>query len=85
MMTLAWMDKRIILMLSTWHNNQKTIKRRWAKSQEQELEKPDVIIDYTENMGAVDRSDHYCASYFSQERPSDGGENCSSGYWKLVL
>ncbi|MGH0143713.1 UNVERIFIED_CONTAM: hypothetical protein FKN15_055272 [Acipenser sinensis] len=29
----------------------------------EELDKPSVICDYTSKMGAVDRADHYCASY----------------------
>ncbi|MGH0127338.1 UNVERIFIED_CONTAM: hypothetical protein FKN15_030675 [Acipenser sinensis] len=38
---------------------QRTIKRGAIE----ELDKPLVICDYTSKMGAVDRADHYCASY----------------------
>ncbi|MGH0129175.1 UNVERIFIED_CONTAM: hypothetical protein FKN15_037615 [Acipenser sinensis] len=61
---LGWKDKRLVLMLSTFHGSdcekvQRTIKR----GEIQELDKPSVICDYTSKMGAVDRADHYCASY----------------------
>ncbi|XP_058873937.1 piggyBac transposable element-derived protein 4-like isoform X2 [Acipenser ruthenus] len=63
-MVLGWKDKRLVLMLSTFHGSdcekvQRTIKRGAIE----ELEKPSVICDYTSKMGAVDRADHYCASY----------------------
>ncbi|MGH0121166.1 UNVERIFIED_CONTAM: hypothetical protein FKN15_071153 [Acipenser sinensis] len=63
-MLLGWKDKRLVLMLSTFHGSdcekvQHTIKRGAIE----ELDKPSVICDYTSKMGAVDRADHYCASY----------------------
>ena len=64
LMTLCWKNKRLIFMLSTWHNcESKTSVRRVRGGREEEVEKPIVISDYTEHMGAVDRADHYCASY----------------------
>ena len=62
-MTLAWQDKRLILMLSTWHNADTTIRKRWINGEEIEVIKPTVVCDYTSKMGGVDRADHYCASY----------------------
>ena len=62
-MTLAWLDKRLILMLSTWHNADTTILKRWINGEEIEVIKPTVVCDYTSKMGGVDRADHYCASY----------------------
>ena len=62
-MTLAWQDKRLILMLSTWHNVDTTIRKRWINGEEIEVIKPTVVCDYTSKMGGVDRADHYCASY----------------------
>ena len=51
-------------MLSSWHNcDSETCVRRVRGGREEEAEKPIVISDYTEHMGAVDRVDHYCASY----------------------
>ena len=64
LMTLAWQDKRTIVMLSTWHNaNTTTISRVRRGGRQEDIEKPAVVCDYTEHMGAVDRSDHYCTSY----------------------
>ncbi|MGH0118120.1 UNVERIFIED_CONTAM: hypothetical protein FKN15_044422 [Acipenser sinensis] len=63
-MVLGWKDKRLVLMLSTFHGSdcekvQRTIKR----GEIQELDKPSVMCDYTSKMGAVDRADHFCANY----------------------
>ena len=63
MMNLAWQDRRLILMLSIWHNADTTPLHRWVISREEDIQKPVVVSDYTSNMGAVDRSDRYCASY----------------------
>ena len=61
--TLAWQDKRLTLMLSTWHNADTAPHKRWVKGRQEEVEKPVVISDYTDYMGAVDRCDHCCSSY----------------------
>ena len=64
LMALGWHDKCTALMLSTWHNaDVKTISRVIRGGQQEDVEKPLVICDYTEHMGAVDHSDHYCISY----------------------
>ncbi|KAG0411154.1 hypothetical protein HPB47_011720 [Ixodes persulcatus] len=63
-MVLAWQDKRQVTMLSSHHNpSMKAVTRTQARGQTVTLQKPVVICDYTENMGAADRADHYCASY----------------------
>ena len=62
-MALGWQDRRLILMLSTWHNGDTAPHHRWRKGNQEDVEKPVVISDYTAHMGAVDRSDHYCSSY----------------------
>lgn len=63
-MALAWRDKRQVTMLSSAHNaSRKEVPRKIAGGKTLTLKKPVVICDYTENMGAVDRADHYCASY----------------------
>ena len=63
LMALGWKDKRLVLMLSSWHNADTTLHHRWVKGKGEEIEKLCVIIDYTSQMGGVDHSDHYCASY----------------------
>jgi len=69
-MVLCWQDKRPVLMLSTYHDNDvQTVQRRSGKSGNSNqatvthIKKPTVIIDYTSKMGAVDRADHLCTSY----------------------
>ena len=63
-MSLCWKDKRPIYTLSTWHNSEsETTTRIVKRERREEIEKPLVISDYTENMGVVDKADHYCASY----------------------
>lgn len=63
-MVLAWQDKRQVTMLSSAHNcSMRQVTRTQAGGQTVVVEKPFIICDYTENMGAVDRADHYCASY----------------------
>jgi hypothetical protein len=62
-LALAWKDKRVVTMLSTWHNREtKEVCRKTAKEVEV-FQKPAVVIDYTSKMGGVDRADHYCSSY----------------------
>lgn len=62
-LVLAWQDKRQVLMLSTYHDaSTQTVQQR-TKSGPQDIQKPTVIVNYTKKMGAVDRADHYCASY----------------------
>ncbi|MGH0145822.1 UNVERIFIED_CONTAM: hypothetical protein FKN15_026715 [Acipenser sinensis] len=63
-MVLDWKDKRLVLMLSTFHGSDcEKIQHTIKKGATEELDKPSVICDYTSKMGAVDRADHYCASY----------------------
>ena len=48
---------------STYHAaSTQTVQQR-TKSGPQDIQKPTVIVIYTNKMGAVDRADHYCASY----------------------
>jgi len=69
-MVLCWQDKRPVIMLSTYHDNDvQTVQRRSGKAGNSnqptviDIRKPTVIIDYTSKMGAVDRADHLCTSY----------------------
>ena len=64
LMAIVWQDKRIITMRSTWHNvGTTTILRAVRGGQQEDIEKPVVVCDYTEHMWAIDRSDHYCTLY----------------------
>lgn len=63
-MALAWLDKRPVLMLSTYHDASIVTTERRAKNGDRvAVPKPVVIIDCTSHMGAVDRADYLCISY----------------------
>lgn len=64
MMALSFFDKRIVSMISTYHNPAtETVTRTKKKGVSETYAKPTVIIEYTKYMGGVDRADHYCGSY----------------------
>lgn len=63
-MALSFFDKRVVSMISTYHNpTTETVTRIRKKGVSETYEKPKVIIEYTKFMGGVDRADHYCGSY----------------------
>jgi hypothetical protein len=63
-MVLAWRDKRVVTMLSNWHSNETRVVNRIKRGGiEEEIVKPEVVIDYTKYMGGVDRADHYTSTY----------------------
>ena len=58
-LTLKWKDKRDVLMLSTYHNSSmvtKTRRSRAAVGSVEDIQKPQVVEDYNQNMGGVDKS-----------------------------
>lgn len=62
-LTLKWKDKRDVLMLSTYHNTSmvtKTRRTRAAVGGVENIEKPQVVEDYNQNMGGVDKSKLLC-------------------------
>ena len=65
LMALGWHDKHTVHMLSTWHNaDVKTISRVIRGGQQEDVEKSLVVCNYTEHIGAVDCSDHYCTGSY---------------------
>ena len=61
---VAWKDKRPVLVLSTYHGAATEVSTRHkAGGGVEEVRKPVAVLNYTAKMGAVDRADHYCASY----------------------
>lgn len=63
-MVLSYKDKRIITMLSTYHNPKIEYVPQITKGVvRKSIKKKTVIIDYVRNMGGVDTFDHYCGSY----------------------
>jgi hypothetical protein len=63
---LAWRDKRVVLMCSTWHTTEtEFVCRKNKKTKTDEIfQKPCVISDYTKNMSGVDTADHYNGTYY---------------------
>ena len=58
-MAVHWKDKRDVFVISSFHGNTETnIERHRGK-----IQKPDVIIDYNQNMGGVDKCDQYISYY----------------------
>lgn len=62
---MSWKDKRVVHMLSTHGKGSKSdvseVPNKWPDKPP--VSKPNIILDYTKNMGAVDRSDHFISSY----------------------
>ena len=58
-LALKWKDKRDVFMLSTYHNSSmvtKTRRSRAAVGGVEEIQKPQVVEDYNQHMGGVDKS-----------------------------
>ncbi|KAK9309619.1 hypothetical protein QLX08_000833 [Tetragonisca angustula] len=61
---LAWKDKRIVTILSSYDTSDtKTIERRVKEGGTVNISKPNVIINYNMNMGGVDKADRLASSY----------------------
>nr|KAF6366549.1 hypothetical protein mPipKuh1_009947 [Pipistrellus kuhlii] len=58
-MVLKWKDKKDVLMLSSIHNDEKTMIEKRGRRQE----KPNVVLDYNKNMGGVDLGDGVMMAY----------------------
>ena len=64
LLVMGWKDKRVVLMVSTYHDTEMRNKVTVDKGGKQrEVRKPACVLDYTKYMGCVDRSDHYCTTY----------------------
>ncbi|XP_068089513.1 piggyBac transposable element-derived protein 4-like [Hyperolius riggenbachi] len=60
LMALRWKDKKDVSVLSTVHNNDTAAaKNRAGKT----IQKPQVILDYNQTMGGVDRADQ-CITFY---------------------
>ncbi|CAK9827592.1 PiggyBac transposable element-derived protein 4 [Anthophora retusa] len=61
---LAWKDKRIVTILSSYDTSGTTIiERRKKQAGTVNIIKPNVIINYNMNMGGVDKADQLASSY----------------------
>ena len=64
MMALKWMDKKEVTMLSTFHGAQ----MQTVTVHRGEKEKPEAVILYNQNMGAVDVGDQMLVAYPSERK-----------------
>jgi hypothetical protein len=61
-----WKDKRVVLMMSAYHDTSvEKIVTIQKGGPQKEIKKPVCILDYTKHMGGVDCSNHYCATLLS--------------------
>lgn len=68
---LKWHDKRIVTMLSTFHDGElieKTRRTRKADGGREVVKKPRMVEDYNQNMGGVDRNDQMVLYYTYSHR-----------------
>lgn len=65
LLVLSWKDKRVVTMLTTKHKGSQqemtSVQSKWPN--QPPTDKPNMVLDYTKHMGAVDRSDHIISSY----------------------
>ncbi|KAG5864425.1 hypothetical protein JTB14_019600 [Gonioctena quinquepunctata] len=54
---IKWCDKREIYMLTTTHGVSMTVTGKTDRKSGQQIYKPECVIDYNKNMGAVDKTD----------------------------
>jgi hypothetical protein len=62
MMALRWMDRRDVCMLSTIHTGKMINSGKTDRQTNEPKKKPDCVMAYNSNMGAVDRSDMMLSS-----------------------
>ena len=69
---LKWMDKRVVSMFSTIHNQHRMVpvqrRSRHSRSGREDIEKPECICDYNKLMGGVDLYDQLCSYYSFDHR-----------------
>jgi hypothetical protein len=57
MMAVRWLDRREVCMLTTIHSNTVRPTGKMDRQTKQPIVKPNCVIEYNRNMGAVDRTD----------------------------
>ena len=69
---LKWMDKRIVTVMSTIHSSSRMLsiqrRTRHAATSQENIQKPEVIVDYKKLMGGVDLYDQLCSYYSFDHR-----------------
>lgn len=85
-LVMGWRDKRVVIMISTYHDTAMQAVQTIQKGNVQkEIKKPVCVLDYTKHMGGVDRSDHYCATYAFIRKSLKWWRKIFSGVWKFPL
>ena len=80
LLSLKWMDKRAVTMISTIHDNSMVpIQRRsrFAEGGHEVISKPQCIVEYNRHMGGVDLSDQMISYYSFSHR--------TVKWWKRVF
>lgn len=60
---MAWKDKKMVTMLSTMHSAEKIVTEKVDYRTKERKVKPNIVLDYNQNMGGVDRSDQCITGY----------------------
>jgi hypothetical protein len=62
---MGWKDKKAVLMMPTYHDTsmEKIVTIQKGVNRKKLKKKPVCVLDYTNHMGGVDHSDHYCTTY----------------------
>jgi hypothetical protein len=60
---MEWKGKRPVIMVSTYHDTSMKVSTIKKGGQQKGIMKLVCVLDYTKNMGGVDRNYHYCATY----------------------
>jgi hypothetical protein len=55
-MALKWQDRREVIMLSTLHKPRMVQTKKSDWKTQQVIKKPECVVDYNQNMGAVDKT-----------------------------
>lgn len=64
MLMMAWKDERFVTLLSTWNTTKiYQVNRKICDGEIVSADKPNIAINYTKSMGAVDCADHYAEYY----------------------
>ena len=80
MLCLKWKDKRDVSMVSSFHDDTMIEKRRRTKSSDnpvQVISKPQVVEEYNQSMGGIDKADQMVLYY--------GYAHRTTKWWKRVF
>ncbi|XP_015187591.1 PREDICTED: piggyBac transposable element-derived protein 4-like [Polistes dominula] len=77
-LVLAWKDKRIVTVLTNFHNAAMSdVERTLRHGVQTVVRKPDVVINYLKSMGGIDLADQYASTYCFMRKPSK--------WWRMLF